>query len=70
MRIKYLWPLGVVLIGLFSTSCEDDPNDLDYLKDASVGGTGGSSATAGSGGAAGAATAAGAGGSAAGAAGH
>jgi hypothetical protein len=66
MRIKYLWPLGVVLIGLFTASCEDDPNDLDYLK----AGSGGSSATAGSGGAAGAVTAAGAGGSAAGAAGH
>jgi hypothetical protein len=67
MRIKYLWPLGVLLIGLFSASCEDDPNDLDYLKD---GGAAGSAATAGSGGAAGSSTSAGTGGSEAGAAGH
>jgi hypothetical protein len=43
MRIGFLWPLGIILLGLLSgPSCEDDPTDLDYLKKGA--GSGGASA--------------------------
>jgi hypothetical protein len=43
MRIRLLWPLGIILLALLSgPSCEDDPTDLDYLKKGA--GSGGTSA--------------------------
>jgi hypothetical protein len=37
MRIRFLWPFFVLVMTVLSgPSCEDDPNDLDYLKDASA----------------------------------
>jgi hypothetical protein len=72
MRIRYHRPLGIVLFALLTAACEDDPTDLDYLKDAgtSAPSAAGASGSAGAAGAAGSTSTAAGSGGASGAAGE